>query len=429
MLVLTAAVSLLLVASARAILFTPVQLWRCAADVAASPSQSWLLNATGLPDGSARVTLARAPAAASVWDLNGPSNKSGTSIHLYRPYDNPAQQWHYAADSGLISSPAFARGRCASALYPVAGAPLVLQRCAPGAAPLQRFAYDNATGALRLQADASLCVDAGSATNCSVPPTSGYAFCNTSAPPAARAADLAGRMQVEELAYFLGNGNVGVPGLGVPRLGYGEALHGLLRECLPTPLQNSTGCPTSFPHLLLLSGSFNRSLWRSVAHAIADEARAYFNLANRSSHLVSWAPDINPFRDPRCACPAACPLHPTRAHTHARSRSRPLTALATFLRAPPPSLLGGAVGRRWQARTPRCWQTLSRTTRRACRRTTRASSSLCPPPSTLASTTWRMEQTQGACTTFGRTLRPSPRASSPCSTTGRPFFPPRSAAA
>ena len=35
-----------------------------------------------------------------------------------------------------------------------------------------------------------------------------------------------------------------------------------------------------------------------------DEARAYFNLANRSSHLVSWAPDINVrlrrARAPRC---------------------------------------------------------------------------------------------------------------------------------
>ena len=284
-------------ASATSITFTNVQLWRCAADVAASATQSWRLNATGLPAGSARVTLAGAPAASSVWDLSGPSNKSGTQIHLYRPYANPAQSWHYSAASGQLSSPAYARGMCAAALYPVAGALLVLEPCAGGSA-LQAFALDNATGALRLRSDPTLCVDAGSATNCSVPPTSGFPFCDTRAAPALRAADLAQRMQTEELAFFLGNGNVGVPSLGVPRLGYGEALHGLLRNCLATPLQNSTGCPTSFPHLLLLSGSCIRTLWRAVAHAIGDEGRAYFNLANRSSHLVSWAPDINPFRDP-----------------------------------------------------------------------------------------------------------------------------------
>lgn len=285
-------------AAAAGISFTNVQLWTCAPDITTSGTQSWLLNNTGLPAGSARVTLQGAPASGNVWDLNGPSNKSGTEIHLFHAYNNAAQEWHYSAATGQLSSPTFARGMCASALYPVAGALLELAPCASASA-LQAFALDNATGALRLRADPTLCVDAGSTANCSTPPTSAFPFCDTQATPAARAADLAQRMETEELAFYLGNSNVGVPRLGVPRLLYGEALHGLLKGCLATPLTNSTGCPTSFPHLLLLSGTFNRTLWRSVAHAIGDEGRAYFNLANRSSHLVSWAPDINPFRDPR----------------------------------------------------------------------------------------------------------------------------------
>ena len=108
-----------------------------------------------------------------------------------------------------------------------------------------------------------------------------------------------------ELAAFLGNSNNGIPSLGVPRVGYGEALHGLLRNCLQTPLANSTGCPTSFPHLLLLSGTFNRTLWRKVAAAIADEGRAYFNLANRTSHLIPGRPTSTPL-----GC-ARFPTHPT----------------------------------------------------------------------------------------------------------------------
>lgn len=297
--------ALLALTACGAVQFTNVQLWKCSASPA---TQTWLLNSSGLPAGEARITLPAAPGPFRVWDLNGPANASGTLIHLYSVSpQNAAQRWHYDAAAGSISSPTFARDMCAAAQYPVAGASLVIERCS-AADPKQAFSFDAATGTLALRADPTLCVDAGSFANCSTPPTSGFPFCDPAQPPLARAADLSARMATEELAFFLGNQNDGVPSLGVPRIGYGEALHGLLRNCLATPALNSTGCPTSFPHLLLLSGTFNRSLWHSVAAAIADEGRAYFNLANRSSHLVSWAPDINPFRDPRVSAMRMPPL-------------------------------------------------------------------------------------------------------------------------
>ena len=56
-------------------------------------------------------------------------------------------------------------------------------------------------------------------------------------------------------------------------------------------------CPTSFPHATLMGGSFNRSLWRAVASAISDEGRALHQTNGYA--LITWAPDINPFRDPR----------------------------------------------------------------------------------------------------------------------------------
>lgn len=45
----------------------------------------------------------------------------------------------------------------------------------------------------------------------------------------------------------------------------------------------STGCPTSFPHALLMSASFNRSLWTAVGTAISTEDRALHNQQVRSS--------------------------------------------------------------------------------------------------------------------------------------------------
>lgn len=226
--------------------FTTVQLWKC---IPTSPTQSWSLNSTNQPPGSSRITLNHPTSTNNVWDLNGPSNKSGTAIHLFHAYSNPAQSWHFSNTSGLISSPVYARGMCATALYPVGGAPLALEKCGSGggSSTLQAFTFDQGTGAFHLQADPTLCIDAGSFTNCSLPPTSTFPFCDTSATPEVRAADLAGRMETSELAYFLGNGNAGVPSLGVPKLGYGEALHGLLRECLPTPVTTPRAAPPASP--------------------------------------------------------------------------------------------------------------------------------------------------------------------------------------
>ena len=49
------------------------------------------------------------------------------------------------------------------------------------------------------------------------------------------------------------------------------------------PAPGTTGCPTSFPHALLMGGSFNRSLWHAIATVISTEGRAIFNAVNRSS--------------------------------------------------------------------------------------------------------------------------------------------------
>ena len=47
----------------------------------------------------------------------------------------------------------------------------------------------------------------------------------------------------------------------------------------------------------MLGASFNRTLWRAVASTISTEGRSLHNSGIYG--LITWAPDINPFRDPR----------------------------------------------------------------------------------------------------------------------------------
>ena len=276
--------------------FPAVQLWACGTP----RTQAWALNTTGAAPGFARILLKSATPKLLQWDIDGPRNATGTDVHLVFPLHTTSQEWRFNSSHGTIES-LFAPGQCAAATSALSGSPLLLAPCkfagAGGA-----FTFDSSSGVFALRADATLCIDSGSFANCSTLPNSEMPYCNPALAPASRAADLASRLMPSEAASFLSNENVGLPRFGIPRVGYGEALHGYLRNCVDTPVEGSTGCPTSFPHLHLLGGSFNRTLWQSVALAIADEGRAYFNLVNRTSHLITWAPDINPFRDPRCEC-------------------------------------------------------------------------------------------------------------------------------
>ena len=61
---------------------------------------------------------------------------------------------------------------------------------------------------LRSAADTTLCLDAGStapaaAASCALPPLSALPYCNASLPPAARTADLLGRMSDREMVTLL----------------------------------------------------------------------------------------------------------------------------------------------------------------------------------------------------------------------------------
>jgi hypothetical protein len=157
-------------------------------------------------------------------------------------------------------------------------------------------------------------------------------FCNRSLSAQARAEDMVSRMSNQEKGYTLTD-HMGVTRLTDVRLMHIDGLHGIdglgcwdkdnnicwdrtnTAECanrlwdskcvekpgyvpggrLPTNYPNLTECrcATSFPSLVGVGASFNRSVFSSVGRVLSDEARAMFNMKVRESGLFFWTPDIN----------------------------------------------------------------------------------------------------------------------------------------
>ncbi len=111
-----------------------------------------------------------------------------------------------------------------------------------------------------------------------------------------RAADLVGRMTLEEKVSQMVYTAKAIPRLGIQEYNWwNEALHGVARN----------GLATVFPQAIGLGATWNRDLIYYVANTISDEARAKYNDAiKHNKHgiyqgLTFWSPNINIFRDPR----------------------------------------------------------------------------------------------------------------------------------
>eukprot|EP01084_Bolivina_argentea_P317682 550834_1 len=166
--------------------------------------------------------------------------------------------------------------------------------------PLQEWIMNSPKpGYIQAVSNSSLCLTIAmkeTYPNCTMYPFNSYPYCNQQLSVEDRVNDLVSRMTLTEKVQNLQNNNPGVSRLGVPPNIFGEALHGVLCGCGAT-YEGNTGCPTSFPHALLLGASFNRTLWKRIGEAISTEARAFDNQG--IAGLFKWAPDINLFRDPR----------------------------------------------------------------------------------------------------------------------------------
>ena len=111
-----------------------------------------------------------------------------------------------------------------------------------------------------------------------------------------RAADIVGRMTLEEKVLQMQNSAPALPRLGISAYDWwNEALHGVARA----------GEATVFPQAIGLAATFDTGLMHSIADIISTEARAKYNEAIRQNNhqryfgLTFWSPNINIFRDPR----------------------------------------------------------------------------------------------------------------------------------
>jgi beta-glucosidase len=121
-------------------------------------------------------------------------------------------------------------------------------------------------------------------------------YLDPSLPKAERAADLVGRMTLEEKVSEMSNSSAAVPRLGVPAYNWwNEGLHGVARS----------GYATMFPQAIGMAATWDAPLLKQIGDVISTEARAKNNEALRHDNhsiyygLTFWSPNINIFRDPR----------------------------------------------------------------------------------------------------------------------------------
>ncbi|KAI3600443.1 glycoside hydrolase family 3 protein [Moniliophthora roreri] len=139
----------------------------------------------------------------------------------------------------------------------------------------------------------------GAFPNCEDGPLATNLVCNPDVPSLDRARALVAEFTVPEVIQNTGNESPGVSRLGLPAYNWwNEALHGFGGS--PGSNFSETGefsYSTSFPAPILMAAAFDDALIHDVSTIISTEARAFHN-ANRSG-IDFWAPNINPFRDPR----------------------------------------------------------------------------------------------------------------------------------
>ena len=133
---------------------------------------------------------------------------------------------------------------------------------------------------------------------CALPSAAQLPYLDKNLSPDERAADLVGRLTLEEKASLMDYNSKAIPRLGIPAYNWwNEALHGVARN----------GYATMYPMPIGMAASFDPEVIEAVFTSVSDEARVKYRLARtvetrdnlQYAGLTFWTPNINIFRDPR----------------------------------------------------------------------------------------------------------------------------------
>jgi len=285
----------------------PALLWEC--DPARRAAQAW---APPPPPGVNGTIALAGNASLALTVLAWPAYARNVAVVSAGPLVT-ATPFSFSPATGLLVAAAGSQyapaGACVGPAYlvPFHGAALATAGCPSDAAnSTQAWAYHADDGTLRLVANASLCLDWGSTFTCAAD-GAGLGYCDAAAPPAARAADLAGRLSPAEAAALLSSNNIvtplnygtnfGLPARGVPPLWFSECCHGAVAACGAPGSAGGSGCPTALPAGLATGASLNATAWAAAGVVVSTEARALYNQGLHG--LGCSAPNVNPFRAPQ----------------------------------------------------------------------------------------------------------------------------------
>ncbi|KAI1415148.1 glycoside hydrolase family 3 protein [Hypoxylon sp. FL1857] len=135
--------------------------------------------------------------------------------------------------------------------------------------------------------------------NCTVPPLSLNGICDVEKSPYERATALIEELTLEErynntIFYLSSVDTISLPSFNL----WNEGLHGVASSLgVNFSDHGDYSFATSFPMPILTAAAFDDELVHSISDVIGTELRAYSN-AGRAG-LDVWAPNVNPFRDPR----------------------------------------------------------------------------------------------------------------------------------
>ncbi|KAG9404456.1 hypothetical protein AC1031_004663 [Aphanomyces cochlioides] len=150
---------------------------------------------------------------------------------------------------------------------------------------------------------AALAIGASAQDNlgvCDHGPQKSLPFCNPDLNIDERVEDLVSHIRDQDVPGLLADNSSGVHIPNVldlpPYAWWNEGLHGVASS--PGVIfEKPTVAATSFPQIINLASSFNRTLFHRIGQVIATEARAFHSAGHAG--LTFWTPDINIFRDPR----------------------------------------------------------------------------------------------------------------------------------